>query len=303
MPTVTTHYITWVSRRRRHHGGHAGDITSPLSTNVPNGGVYQSFAAPSMSWTDAMGNTQSGTFAFWSVTGAVPDAFITSDPRLSVNVGDSDVVASAWYLPPGGRGTGDPSGTGIMIDAFDVNQGQFVDDDFVNVSPDASLTPSANDDGFVPTTSGEDIKAFALIEAIPFQNWLVVQGTENVSAEDLNAKQGTSAIAFASYYTKAKISVAASDFELPASFPPGHKGIPIRSTLISVSGLGFTAGSTVHVAINGNRLTGTTRAGADGAFTWGGSLSPQIDIGGEISATAIDGAGIGASATTEVTAP
>ena len=49
-----------------------------------------------------------------------------------VPVGNSDIVASAIYIEVGGGINGEP---GVATDAFDVNQGIFVDDDFVNVSP------------------------------------------------------------------------------------------------------------------------------------------------------------------------
>jgi hypothetical protein len=146
-------------------------------------------------WADGTGQ-HSASFAFWSVTGAQDGASVSTDPSLSINVGDADVAATAWYLPGGGNGNGD----GVYIDSFDLNAGMFVDDDFVSISPDAGLTAGANNDGFVPTASLEQVNAFGAIHGVPFEEWLVVTGQEPVSYEDLTANQGTSAVAFAFYH-------------------------------------------------------------------------------------------------------
>jgi hypothetical protein len=114
-----------------------------------------------------------------------------------VSVDSTDVVATAWYIPTGG-GDGTP---GVIIDAFDVNQGTFVDDDFVTVSPDGSLIFAANDDGWVPTTRAEDVNATGAIHTVPFLDWTVFVGTETVLNQDLKAAATTYAVAFAFYQT------------------------------------------------------------------------------------------------------
>jgi len=197
MPTVHTRYVTWISRGRRHHGSAAADIVPPLSTAASSPGTYQAWASPSISWTDGSGQHDAG-FAFWSVVGSADGASVSTNPSLSVNVGGGDVYATAWYIPGGGNGNGGP---GVYIDAFDVNVGNFVDDDFVDVVTDASLTAAANNDGFVPTASAEDIRAYNLIHAVPFLDWTVVAGSEGVSSVDLQAAVRTSAVAFAFYQT------------------------------------------------------------------------------------------------------
>jgi hypothetical protein len=213
VPTVHTHYVTYVrGHRRRHAGAVAADIITPLTSTVTDPGQYQALASPSMPWTDGNGKQVTVDFAFWSVVGAADGASITTNQSLAVNVDSTDVTATAWYIPTGGGPNGGP---GVIIDAFDVGQGAFVDDDFVSVSPDGNLTFEANDDGWVPTATAEDIEAYALIHSVPFSKWLVVAGTELTKAgdpNDLQAQAQSVAVAFAFY-------------QVPApSTPPGWRG-------------------------------------------------------------------------------
>ena len=157
--------------RRLHAGTATDDIVAPLSTATPDGGTYQAWASPSISWSDAKG-MHSADFAFWSVVGAAPGASISTDQSLTVDVGGSDVQAVAWYLPSGGGSNGG-GGPAVYIDAFDVNAGRFFDEDFVTVTSDPSLTANANETGVVPTTSAEDIVAVNAIENVPFLDWRV----------------------------------------------------------------------------------------------------------------------------------
>ncbi|VVB87721.1 Uncharacterised protein [uncultured archaeon] len=198
MPNAYTHYVIWISRRKRHHGSASVDIVVPApppSVMTP-GDIFQApWAPPSISWTDDSGS-HSANFAFWSITGGTNGALAsTANTPPPVNVGNADIVAKAWYIS-GGNGPGE---AGVLIDAFDVGLGDFVDDDFVTVVPDGSLTAEANNDGFVPTASLENINAYASIHTVPFSDWKVVVGTETVNNEDLQAKAQSTAIAFAFY--------------------------------------------------------------------------------------------------------
>ena len=90
----------------------------------------------------------------------------------------------------------------MYIDAFDVNQGRFSDDDFVTVTPDAILSANANETGVVPTTSAEDIHALTRLANVPFLDWTeFVQPTQVVNDENLHADANSTAVAFAFYQT------------------------------------------------------------------------------------------------------
>lgn len=103
-------------------------------------------------------------FSFWSVVArtatASPggggmrtvfaDVFYDLDPPPVVGLTVTAVVeATAWYVWDFGGG---PGAHGAYLDAFDVTEGQFIPDDFVDVVPDSSLTPQAND-GLLPTAT------------------------------------------------------------------------------------------------------------------------------------------------------
>lgn len=229
MPTVHTRYVVWESRGFRHKSGSgAVDITTPSTTNVTDGGMYSAYGFPDGTWTDTNGS-HTGHFAFWSVVGAADGASFTTDPNLHVQVDSTDVQATAWYIE-GGPGTGAPE---LLIDAFDVDIGDFVLDDFVDVVTDPSLTAEANLDGVVPTTTRtEDVRAYTSIRSVPFGRWIVAEGSEPVKGEDLTGTERTSAIAFAMYQSP-------------------HGGFrPPRSTLSEVTWVSW------GVTVDGGGLTG-----------------------------------------------
>ncbi len=204
MANVYVRYVTWVpgtpgSRKNRPRGGAAADIVAPPlppTTGLLPGETFQCPLAPrSMTWYDGRALLQSGDFAFWSVTGGADGAIVTiQNVPFPTKVGNTDIRATAWYIKGGGGG----GGSGFRIDAFDVNLGDFVNDDFVNLTPN-SLTTGANNDGWVPTTSLAHIKAYLSINAGSFVDWKVVVGTALVNREDMDAAAGANAIAFAYY--------------------------------------------------------------------------------------------------------
>lgn len=202
MPTVHTHYRTYVSRGRRHHQhATAPEIAPSQTTNVPSGGQYEVWTGTQIAWNNA-GNMETDSFMFWSVTGAGDGSHVSTDQDLKVAVGSSDVQVTGWYLPPGGVNGGGP---GLLIDAFDVDIGDFSDADFVDVVSDPTLTSAANDEGFVPTGSAqEDVRAFSDVDGVvPFTGWTIFWSDTHVSAmaRDLVGQENHSAVAFAFYQT------------------------------------------------------------------------------------------------------
>lgn len=204
MLKVYTHYVMWIPRKHRHQGGSAeADIVSPQPqpSIMSSGDTFQGpWASPSISWVGG-----SATFAFWSITGGINGSIVTTDntPPPTI-VGNTDIMAKAWYISIGGV----PDVPGIFIDAFDVNQGIFVDDYFVDVVTNPSLTAAANEDGFVPTAQAEDIKANPLIKMVPFHEWTIVleiaiveKKHPTVNHDILHAALKCSAVVFAFYQT------------------------------------------------------------------------------------------------------
>jgi len=97
-------------------------------------------------------------FGFWSLryladkpTSFVPFFGTRDFPLTSEPTAMAIVEATAWYFWDFGEGPGDH---GIFIDAFDVDQGDWLANDFVDVYPDptGALTAQAND-GFLSTAA------------------------------------------------------------------------------------------------------------------------------------------------------
>jgi hypothetical protein len=207
MATVTTRYVIYASRRRRHGGGGLIDIQPSGNSNLANGDTYQVPPGfPIIPWTDSNNQVHNLHFAFWSVVGGTdgPVLSFAGDPSPSVPVGSQNIAATAWYVDLGvGDGTGD--NRGIIIDAFDANIGDFVFDDFVTCTPgDAAFNTNANWDGFVPTATAETINAFGSIHGVPFVDWHVaatIVPTITPNNAQLQASAGSIAFAFAFYKT------------------------------------------------------------------------------------------------------
>lgn len=140
-----------------------------------------------------------GKFLFWSVSDG-DGGRTEQDLKVTETVGATDLTLVAWYFPLGGVGNGE---TAVLIDAYSVAKSAFVDDDFVTVTSDPSLTKPANVDGFVPTKVDELVQAFLSVASSPaedFETWLLSpdSGTSE-SGRELTAPAGSGGLAFASY--------------------------------------------------------------------------------------------------------
>lgn len=202
MVNAYTKYVKWANRRKRLHGGGGSvDIWPATYTTTVPGGTFQPYKAPSSFPLVDSSGTYNVYFLFWSITGGADGPIATkANPPPTVTVGNTDIVAIAWYVPEG-----PPGGYGVWIDAFDVDLGDFSDDDFVSVTPDSNgtLTANANSNGFVDTINPEDIEAYQSIDSIPFSEWTIIGGTHvkinPANKQDLQAEAKSSDIAFAFY--------------------------------------------------------------------------------------------------------
>jgi hypothetical protein len=198
MPHVTTHYRVIVTAGHHRQPRNSQKWLEPYAASnveaVP-GTPMNPFAPPQLSYT-VDGTTLTATFLFWSA-GDGTDGQTTTDQMLNTTVGTAPLTLVAWYLPPGGIGNGQP---GYIIDAFSDALNDFVDDDFVEVSPDASLTHDANVVGWVPTAHLEHLKAVpgSIHTGETFEQWIGGQPTADV--DDLGAN--TSGYAIATYHNQ-----------------------------------------------------------------------------------------------------
>jgi len=194
MPHVTTRYRIVVTAGHHRQPRNSTKWLEPYPANeveaIP-GTALSEFAPPTLGYTDG-GAPATASFLFWS-TGDGTNGQTSTSPTLSTTVGANALTLVAWYLPVGGGVPG--NSTGYFIDAFSDALNDFVDDDFVSVSPDASLTSDANVVGWVPTANAEDLKAVpgSIHTGETFEQWIGGMPTGDV--DDLTAKSDGYAIA------------------------------------------------------------------------------------------------------------
>jgi hypothetical protein len=193
MPHVTTHYRVIVTAGHHRQPRNSQKWIEPYAASnveaIP-GTPMNPFAPPTLGYTDG-GQQFEAAFVFWSA-GDGTNGQTTTTSTLSTTVGDSPLTLVAWYLPVGGIGNGQP---GYIVDAFSDALNDFVDDDFVEVSPDAVLTSDANVVGWVPTANAESLKAVpgSIHTGETFEQW--IGGHPSSQVDDLGKEQSGYAIA------------------------------------------------------------------------------------------------------------
>lgn len=177
MPSVTIKYAIRPSRSQHRQGNNMITTLAMVPpTNLRPSDAYQLPWAPStinlVYDRQDHNNDYSAVFSFWSIA-AGRDSFVTTEnmPTRRVNVGNGDIIATAWYVGvyPNRVGTSEP---GIQIDAFNVTYGVFIDDDFLRVDP-RELTARANNEGFVSTSMSRvmSIEPLDPLGSASFQKW------------------------------------------------------------------------------------------------------------------------------------
>jgi hypothetical protein len=235
---VTVEYLTWSSRKaRRHHtAGQENVVFPPLSVSSTD-----HFGVPPTLPLKNKNNTQFYDFRFGTVSGA-DDGLVLFGPKdvdgtdNSFHVSGDSATVKVWYFLKGGGGGGGNGGAGAQIDAIDEDINDVVDDDFVNVidnnkKVNAALSAQANNDGFVPTTSAEDIQALGVLpqhQTAVFDKWGIVTDTDVkvLQSPDLPVAAQSSEIALAF-------------FKSPAAPPRPRRQLGPIQIMEAQPGLGF----------------------------------------------------------------
>jgi hypothetical protein len=133
---------------------------------------------------------------FWSVTDGTNGVTYPAGP-ITQQVGTSPLTITAWYYPVGGDGSGESA---IIDDAFSAAKGDFIDDTFVVVVSDPSLTNQANVVGVLPTKNPLALQALANVANTtePFAKWLSF-GAGSAANNLLQVPAGANGIAIAIY--------------------------------------------------------------------------------------------------------
>jgi hypothetical protein len=136
---------------------------------------------------------------FWSVslTDETEGQIYPAGPLVQV-VGADPLTITAWYCPISGPGV--DGTTAIIDDAFSAAKGNFIDDTFVTVTSDPSLTSQANVVGIVPTSVNETLQSNNSVPSTsePFSQW-ISNGAGVATGNTLNVPAKATGIAIAVY--------------------------------------------------------------------------------------------------------
>lgn len=255
------------------------------SGNGPVGGdAWSRTAPPTIQHTDG----RNYLFAFWSITGfdglsgqSASDVRGDRFANITHTGGAWTLNASAYYAwdGKGGGGVGGEGGGAVLIDAFDIEAGDFFAEDFVDVAPDpsGSLTSSAND-GFIDT-SGQIAAGTAItvtardhmttgLAAKAFDHWLPIDAmlasadpkapptVGSPGARDIVVRRNDRVMAFAFYHSvRRTITLPNERLFNPFWWIETHGGLvppkpdgPWLNELLGAIVLGATAGG-VHGAV------------------------------------------------------
>ena len=195
MGTLYVYKKVYLSAGHHRQPRNADSTDTVESATIPNATGIDDTAESQILFGPA-GKQTTANFLFWSATdGSTGD--VQTDPHLPKSF-TGDYTATAWYFPQGGG-----PGSAIIDDAFSVAKGDFIDDTFVTVTSDPSLTSQANVVGIVPTASAETLKANASVPSTgeSFNQWLSFDaGTVDASSKDtLDVPAGAGGLAFAVY--------------------------------------------------------------------------------------------------------
>jgi hypothetical protein len=200
VPHVTVYYTMYLTsghHRQPRNTSSELELAPTGGGDISPGGTISPSFFPTLPYTDGT-ITGTATCEFWSVTDGTSGQ-VLAPAAFTQTVGTSPLTITAWYFPTGsGSGSG---GTEIIDDAFSANLGEFIDDTFVDVTSDPSLTSQANVVGIVPTGEAETLKAYVNVVSTtePFSRW-VMNGTFMMTGDTtLNVPQGTQGIAVAIY--------------------------------------------------------------------------------------------------------
>jgi hypothetical protein len=197
MPHITTNYKMYLP------GGHhrqPRNLSAELTLAPSSGGdtPYIPAYIPTFSYTYGGGNGLA-KLLFWSDTDGMTGIVRPPQPFEILSAASARTV-TGWYYPISGPGNGGGPPQ-IIDDAFSAGLGRFIDDDFVDVTSDPSLTSQANVAGIVPTSNAETLVARhnVLSTTEPFSQWILNDMLMPVGDNSLDVAQNTVGIAIAVY--------------------------------------------------------------------------------------------------------
>lgn len=200
MPHITANYKMYLPAGH-HRQPRNANISLDLAPSSGGDTPYSPPWLPQLPYTlPAGGGAGMAKLLFWSDTDGTTGII---RPPVAFDIPSSATArtVTGWYYPISGPATGGQPGTAIIDDAFSAAQGRFIDDTFVDVTSDPSLTPNANVIGIVPTSSAQTLVAHAGVGSTsePFSQWIFNDQIGVVGNATLQVPQGSEGIAIAVY--------------------------------------------------------------------------------------------------------
>lgn len=172
-----------------------------LALTPPSGGdtPYSPPYFPELPYTLPGGGSGAAKLLFWSETDGTT-GIVRPPLPFEIPAAATPRTVTGWYFPVSGPG-GPGGGTAIIDDAFSAAKGQFIDDTFVDVTSDPSLTANANVIGVVPTNAAQTLvaKAHVVSTTEPFAQWILNDTIMPAGNATLNVPARTNGIAIAVY--------------------------------------------------------------------------------------------------------
>ena len=196
MPHITTNYKMFVPAG---HHRQPRNANATIDLLLPSGGdtPYTPAYAPQLP-IPGSNPQQYAKLLFWSDTDG-SNGIIRPPLPFDIPSAASARTVTGWYFPDGGSGP--PGPTVIIDDAFSARAGAFIDDTFVDVTSDPSLTGDANVIGVVPTKSAQTLvaKGNVMSTTEPFSQWLLNDAIMPIGQATLHVPAATQGIAIAIY--------------------------------------------------------------------------------------------------------
>ena len=200
MPHVSVHYKVYIpsGHHRQPRNASAQIEPNPSSeVDVESPGMITPLYVDQLPY-QLNGGSGLAQLLFWSVTNGT-EGQIYPAGSLEQAVGADPLTITAWYWPISGPGVGDGR-TAIIDDAFSAAKGNFIDDTFVTVTSDPSLTSQANAVGIVPTSVNETLQSNNSVPSTsePFSQW-ISKGAGVATGNTLKVPAKATGIAIAVY--------------------------------------------------------------------------------------------------------
>ena len=216
MPHVSDFYKMYLPaghHRQPRNANVSMDLAPQSGGDVTNPGIHTPPFFPELPYT-IPGGSGMAKLLFWSVTDGTHGQ-VLPPTAFTQQVGANPLTITGWYFPISGPGTGG-GGSAIIDDAFSAALGHFIDDTFVTVTSDPSLTNNANVVGVVPTANAVTLEASASVLSTPepFSQWILNDAMMPVGTKTLDVAKGTNGIAIAIYQKMEPLVVRPPYYEI-----------------------------------------------------------------------------------------